>query len=552
MSEYKNNNYHIKLPLFIALSAAIGIFIGANMAAGDGNTSSDFSSGIHKFREVMTYIQNDYVDNVDANKLVETTISDMLSQLDPHSVYISKEDLKLTQSQLEGNFEGIGIEFNIFKDTINVVSPLSGGPSEELGIKPGDKIVRVDGENVAGVHISNQDVVSKLRGEKGSIVKVEILRKGEKELLSFDIRRDVIPQYSVDASYMVNDQIGYIKISRFASTTYIEFKEALNKLTQQGMEKLILDLTGNPGGYMDPAVKIVDELLAGHEMIVYTKGKDPRHDSEYLSQNKGDFENGPVIVMLDEGSASASEIVSGALQDHDRALIVGRRSFGKGLVQMPITLSDGSAMRLTIARYYTPSGRCIQKPYDGSIEDYEKEFYERFQNGEIYSQDSIKVNDSLVFKTDKGRTVYGGGGITPDYFVPLDTSENSSYLIRLSNSNSLAEYSLAYSDKYRDVLEKMSLKDFTETFKVSAQMHEELNAVAKANGVSFDEADFQKSKDLLDIYLKAFIARNLWKTNGFYQVYNQQNEIFQQALSLMEKGQALAFQNEKNTAPVTQ
>ncbi|MEQ9304789.1 MAG: S41 family peptidase, partial [Marinoscillum sp.] len=328
MSNQKNSKSAIRLPLFIAAAIALGIFIGANMAGGSNSGSDNLYQSIFKFRQVMSYIQNDYVDGVDTDELVEFAIEEMLTKLDPHSVYIPAEELQMTQSQLEGNFEGIGVEFNIFKDTINVVSPLSGGPSEALGIMPGDKIITVDGKPFAGQKITNQDVVKALRGEKGSEVAVEIKRKGVKELIEYTIVRDVIPQYSVDVSYMVDDEIGYIKVSRFAATTYIEFKEALNKLNKAGMKKLILDLTGNPGGYMDPAVKIVDEILEDNQMIVYTKGKDARHNSEYYSRQKGDFEKGTVIVLIDEGSASASEIVSGALQDHDRALIVGRRSFG--------------------------------------------------------------------------------------------------------------------------------------------------------------------------------------------------------------------------------
>lgn len=540
MSNQKNSKSAIRLPLFIAAAIALGIFIGANMAGGSNSGSDNLYQSIFKFRQVMSYIQNDYVDGVDTDELVEFAIEEMLTKLDPHSVYIPAEELQMTQSQLEGNFEGIGVEFNIFKDTINVVSPLSGGPSEALGIMPGDKIITVDGKPFAGQKITNQDVVKALRGEKGSEVAVEIKRKGVKELIEYTIVRDVIPQYSVDVSYMVDDEIGYIKVSRFAATTYIEFKEALNKLNKAGMKKLILDLTGNPGGYMDPAVKIVDEILEDNQMIVYTKGKDARHNSEYYSRQKGDFEKGTVIVLIDEGSASASEIVSGALQDHDRALIVGRRSFGKGLVQMPVSLKDGSAMRLTISRYYTPSGRCIQKPYDGSLEDYHMEFYDRFERGEVYSADSIHFNDSLVFKTDNGRDVFGGGGIMPDYFVALDTAENSTYLTRLFNSNSVAEFSLKYVDDNRKNLEKMSLEQYIDNFEVTDEVLAGLKQVGTQNKVKYSQEEFDKSKRLIQTYLKAFIARNLWKNEGFYPIFNEQNEVFQKALTLIDEASNLA------------
>lgn len=510
------------------------------MADGGSNNTQGLYQSIYKFRQVISHIQNDYVDDVNTDELVETAIEEMLTKLDPHSVYINAEDLKISQSQLEGNFEGIGIEFNIFKDTIHVVTPLSGGPSEKLGIMPGDQIISVDGENLAGIGVTNQDVVKSLRGEKGSEVTIQIKRKGSAELLSYTIERDVIPQYSVDVSYMVDDEIGYIKVSRFAATTYMEFKEALTKLNKAGMTKLILDLTGNPGGYMDPAVKMVDELLDGSQMIVYTKGKDSRHNSQYFSERKGDFEQGPVIVLLDEGSASASEIVSGALQDHDRALIVGRRSFGKGLVQMPISLNDGSAMRLTISRYYTPSGRCIQKPYDGSLEDYHMEYYQRFESGEMYSADSIKLNDSLIFKTDNGREVFGGGGIMPDYFVALDTAQNSTYMTRLFNTNSVAEYSLIYADGHRAELEKLSLKQFIDDFKITDNMINELVEIGKQNKVKFNAQQLAKSKQLMKTYLKAFIARNIWNNDGFYPIFNEQNEVFQKALTVMDEANRLA------------
>lgn len=539
MEKHHNSKSAIRLPLFIGAAIALGIFIGANMADGSGGADSLYKS-IFKFRQVISHIENDYVDKVDTQDLVESAINQMLTKLDPHSVYIPAEELELSKSQLEGNFEGIGIEFNIFKDTINVVSPLSGGPSETLGIMPGDKIIKVDGKTVAGVEITNREVITLLRGVKGSKVNVSIKRNGQKELLEYTIVRDVIPQYSVDVSYMIDKVTGYIKVSRFSATTYMEFKAALHQLKQSGMEKLVLDLTGNPGGYMDPAVKIVDELISDNRLIVYTKGKESRHNTEYYSRTKGDFEEGTVVVLIDEGSASASEIVSGAIQDHDRGLIVGRRSFGKGLVQMPISLNDGSALRLTISRYYTPSGRSIQKPYEGSLEDYHKEFYKRFESGEIYFKDSVRINDSLIFKTEKGRVVYGGGGIMPDYFVPLDTSENSTYLTRLFNSNSIAEYALLYTDRHRSRLEEMKFDRYKDEFEVTEEHLDQLIAIGERNDVPYNEQEFHKSRELLKLYVKAFIARGIWRNEGFYPIFNEQNEIFQQALTLLDEANRLA------------
>lgn len=521
----------------------MGIFIGANMA--DVNTgANDLYKSIFKFRQVLTHIENDYVDKVNTDELVENAITEMLAKLDPHSVYIPAKELALSQSQLEGNFEGIGVEFNIFKDTIVVVSALSGGPSESLGIQSGDKIISVNDASVAGIGIDNRKVIELLRGPKGSKVKVTIERKGQRKPLDFQITRNVIPQHSMDVAYMINDEVGYIKISRFSATTYMEFKEGLNKLQNAGMKKLVLDLTGNPGGYMEPAVKMVDELLDGNRMIVYTMGKESRHNSQYQSQVKGDFEQGPVIVLIDEGSASASEIVSGALQDHDRALIVGRRSFGKGLVQLPINLNDGSAMRLTISRYYTPSGRSIQKPYNGSLEEYHQEFTNRFNSGEVFKLDSsMYAHDSLIYRTAKGRVVYGGGGIMPDYFVPIDTSANTFYMTRLFNSNSVAEYALKYTEGQRNTLEKMSLKKYIQDFEVTDEMLAELIALGKANGVLYNATEFERSRASLRGYVKAHIARTVWKNDGFYPIFNEQNEVLQEALHLFDEANRLASKN---------
>lgn len=538
MSTHKNSKQAIRLPLFIALTLCVGIFLGANMTT--SSPTGDLVKNLQKFRQILTYIENDYVDEVDTDELVEGAISNVLKELDPHSVYIPPRELDLVQSQLEGKYEGIGIEFNIFKDTIFVVTPLSGGPSEKLGIKTGDKIIKVDGENVAGIDMNNRKVVELLRGEKGSEVIVSIFRKGESELIDFTIERDVIPQFSVDVSYMVDDEIGYIKVSRFANSTFLEFKQALLTLKEQGMNKMVLDLTGNPGGYLQRAVQMVDEVLAGEKMIVYTDGKEKRYTEKHYSGEPGDFENGTIVIMVDEGSASASEIVAGAIQDHDRGLIVGRRSFGKGLVQLPIDLTDGSQLRLTISRYYTPSGRSIQKSYEGRLEDYYKEAYSRYTNGELYTSDSIKLNDSLVFETAKGRVVYGGGGITPDYFVPLDTSENSAYVNRLFSTNSMQEFTVKYADENKERLEKMGLSGFRKSFKVSDSILEDLVSSAEKNGLPRNGKQFKKSKNLIRLLTKAYIARGIWDNEGFYPIFNEQDEIFLKAISLMKEAESLA------------
>ncbi|MDW3196822.1 MAG: S41 family peptidase [Cytophagales bacterium] len=547
MSENNNSRQAIRLPLLFSIALALGVFIGSRMG-NPGSAFNSFEGSMSKFREVLSYIENDYVDEVDTeaimdevlDEMLEEVIEETLQRLDPHTSYISTTDIDLIRSQLQGNFEGIGIEFNIFKDTIYVVAPLSGGPSEKVGLLSGDKIVKVDGETIAGVGFTNRDVVSRLRGEKGSAVNVSIKRSGNDDLLNFEIIRDVIPQYSVDVAYMADPSTGYMKVSKFSATTYMEFKEALLGLQEKGMQRLILDLTGNTGGYLDRAVDMVDEILEDGKLIVYTEGKESRYNERHVSRKGGDFEAGSLIVLIDEGSASASEIVSGAIQDHDRGLIVGRRSFGKGLVQLPIALNDGSELRLTISRYYTPSGRCIQKPYGEDLDEYYRDdILTRYESGEVFHEDSIKINKELTFLTAGGRKVYGGGGIIPDHFVPIDTTGNSAYLNRLFSSNSIAEYSLNYYKKEQANLEAMGLENFLSRFEVSDQMLQDLAAYGASNGVEYDEDDFMESKALLTTYLKAFIGRSAWNNEGFYPVWNEQNEIYQRALNLFEEADAL-------------
>ncbi|MEQ9298672.1 MAG: S41 family peptidase [Cyclobacteriaceae bacterium] len=540
MKEINNSKSVIRLPILLAIAIATGVLIGATMV----NTSDgkkDLYQSIYKFREIVSYIDRNYVDEVDTDELVETAINDMLEKLDPHTSYIPAKDQELVSSQLEGKFEGIGIEFNIFHDTIYVVSPLSGGPSEKVGLKAGDKIVKVDGEVVAGIGITNRGVFDRLRGTKGSEVIVSIKRRNVDELMDFKIERDKIPQYSIDVAYMVDEEIGYLKINRFTATTYDEFKEALKKLNDQGMTKLMLDLTGNPGGYMDKAINIADEFLSGNKMIVYTKGKEARYNAEHRAYRKGQFEQGSLIVLIDAGSASASEILSGAIQDNDRGLIVGRRSFGKGLVQMPISLNDGSELRLTISRYYTPSGRSIQKHYElGEQDDYYRDFSTRINNGELYSADSMQVTDSLLFETLKGRTVYGGGGIMPDVFVSLDSTDNSAYLNKLFYTNTIREYALRYFEENKALLEKYEYSQFKDNFQVNEPMLDELIELGEANGAPFNEQQYMKSRPFIQTFLKAQIARGVWDNEGFFPIYNQTNEIFLEALKLFDEADAIA------------
>jgi carboxyl-terminal processing protease len=538
MSKIKNNSFYIKLPIFLALALVCGIFIGAVMSK--NSSKNNITGNYLKYMEILNLIDRDYVDTVNIDDLVDFSIDKMLEKLDPHTSYIPKKDIDMARSQLEGNFEGIGIEFNIIKDTIYVVAPISGGPSEAVGLQAGDKIIRVDDKTVAGVSITNMDVFGKLRGKKGTKVKVAVMRKGTRGLLDFTIIRDKIPTYSVDVSYMIDKETGYIKVSRFAENTYVEFREALRSLKAKGMKQLILDLKDNPGGYMDRATDIADEFLGENRLIVYTDGKGTRYDSKVFAENKGDFEKGSVIVLINEGSASASEIVSGALQDNDRALIVGRRSFGKGLVQRPIALSDQSELRLTISRYYTPSGRCIQKPYEkDGIDKYNSDLVNRYKKGEFFNADSVKFADSLTFKTTKGRTVYGGGGIMPDVFVPRDTADLTDYLLDLFNRNLIREYTLDYYTNNRAKLQNMSFEHYKNNFEVTDAMLRDLIALGEKSGAKYNSNQFNKSKQFLKANVKAYIARSIYGNAGFYPIINETDEIYNAAVTQFGKARSL-------------
>jgi carboxyl-terminal processing protease len=539
VEKIKNTKFQIRLPIILTIGLAAGIMIGATFAGSD-KSSSDFMKGVMKFREVMGLIDRSYVDDVNTDKMVENAVTKMLENLDPHTVYVSAKDVELSNSDLKRDFEGVGIEFSIFRDTIMVLTPLSGGPSEKVGLLAGDKIVTVDGETVAGVGITNRGVIDRLRGKKGTKVIVGIKRQRQNELLDFTIVRDKIPQYSVDAGYMVDDEVGYIKVNRFAETTYNEFRDKLKFLVDQGMKKLIIDLQGNPGGYMDRAVNIADEVIANNDMIVSQVGKEPRANAEYRAYRDGLFEEGAVIVLINEGSASGSEIVAGAIQDNDRGLIVGRRSFGKGLVQSLFRLSDGSELRLTISRYYTPSGRSIQKSYEDGLTAYHSDYHERVKHGELFHADSIKFNDSLKYQTSKGRTVYGGGGIMPDYFVPMDTSWGSKYYIKLRNNNVVREYSLNYFQKNEKKLDKMGYDEYLKNFEVDAKMIKEIIAQGEKFDVSYDAEGFSRSEDLIKTLVKASIARNVWGRESYYPIINDINEVFQEALNLFEEAENLA------------
>ncbi|MBL0031915.1 MAG: S41 family peptidase [Bacteroidetes bacterium] len=485
-----------------------------------------------KFNYALELIKYAYVDTVDSKRLTEDALRAMVKDLDPHSVYIPVEEMREMNEPLVGKFEGIGVQFNIHEDTILVTQPIPGGPSEKLGIRAGDRIVKIDGKGVANVKITNNDVFKKLRGDKGTKVTVSIYRRGLTDLIDYTITRDQIPIFSLDAAYMVTPTIGYIKISRFADSTVDEFKAALAKLKKSGLESLILDLQGNGGGYLNRAVELSDEFLSEGKKIVFTRGRtSPPED--YNSSVIGGWEKGKLAILVDESSASASEIVSGAVQDWDRGLIIGRRSFGKGLVQKPFQLPDGSAIRLTVAHYYTPSGRNIQKPYKlGEEDEYELDFSNRVKSGELFSADSVKFEDSTNYYTNSKRLVKGGGGIMPDLFVPLDTSNNSTFYTDLLRKGVLGDFSLTYTDNHRaELLKKYpNIEAFKSTFVLDDKLFGEFLAAGDKAGVKKDDAGLKTSEAALRIQLKALLARNLWDTNAYFEVINDLNNALKKAI----------------------
>ncbi|MFB6257798.1 MAG: S41 family peptidase [Flavobacteriales bacterium] len=492
-----------------------------------------------KLKTLLYHLENAYVDSVDTPELTETAIKAMLKELDPHTKYIPPERVKQMREPLEGNFEGIGIRFNILNDTILVVRPIQGGPSAKLGIRAGDKIVKIDGEKVAGIGISNSGVKKRLKGEKGTTVEVAIYRQGEPELIHYEIVRDKIPINSVQASYMAKEKIGYIKVKRFSGRTMKEFKTDLKKLKKKGMESLVLDLQGNPGGYLRTGLNMADQFLKKDRLLVYTEGRAfPR--SEKRATKEGLFQEGKLVVMIDESSASASEIVAGAVQDWDRGVIIGRRSFGKGFVERPITLPDSSVVRLTISRYHTPSGRCIQKPYEkGNMEAYAKEKYRRLKTGELFHKDSIDLPDSLKYKTRiKKRTVYGGGGIIPDVFVPLDTTGNSDYLEDLRRKRVISDLALTYADEHRKELKERyeDPSDFAKNYKVPGGLKKRIKEKGKKNGVPFDQEGYERSKKFILGQMKGLLAQNLWGAEAYYWVHNPLRPTYRRALEILQDG----------------
>jgi len=528
-----NSKLQIYLPIAFSLVLIIGIWIGT-MINGDNKTQTNLlqlGSTYNKVGDILDYIVQDYVDSVDFDQMETDAITGMLEELDPHSMYISKEEFNQVNDPLLGSFEGIGISFRIEKDTITVINPIPGGPSEKVGLMAGDRIVKVDDSLVAGIGINNNDAMRKLKGKKGTKVKVTNFRRGVPKLIDFTITRDLIPTYSVDVAYMVDESVGYIKVNKFSATTYDEFMEAASELEDEGMSKLILDLRGNPGGLMNAAIEISDEFLQEGELIVYTDGKS-RPKRHAFATDSGDFEDLQVVVLVDENSASSSEIVAGALQDNDKGLIIGRRTFGKGLVQEQISLPDGSAMRLTTARYYTPTGRSIQRPYDkGDAESYYEEYYHRYVNGEMTNVDSIHFDDSLKFTTPKGKVVYGGGGIMPDVFVPMITDTIRTYYNLLANKGLIFQFAFDYTDKNRARLNKFTDFDtFDRKFKMDNRTFDDLVAYADEKGIEQSDEKIQLSKDKIATLFKAFVGRNVLDEKGFYPIYHKIDTTFNRAV----------------------
>lgn len=534
----KNNNTRF-IPFLLAICLIAGIAIGTFYANHfSGNKLGIINTSSNKLNALLRIIDDQYVDTVNMGELVEEAMPQILSELDPHSSYIPAKDLEAVNADLKGSFSGIGIQFTIQNDTIHVNSVIQGGPSEKVGLMAGDRIVEVDDSAFVGKIVTNSEAMKRLKGEKGSKVKLGVYRPGEKDLLHFTVIRGNIQVKSIDAAYMINEKVGYIKVNKFGETTYPELLIALAKLNQKNCEGLIVDLRGNTGGYMAAAIQMVNEFLPNNRLIVYTQGrKSPRED--YNSNGTGSNQKMPLVVLVDEGSASASEIFAGAIQDNDRGTIVGRRSFGKGLVQQPIEFSDGSAIRLTIARYYTPSGRCIQKPYEkGKESEYELDLLTRYEHGEFFSADSIKQDETEVYHTRLGRPVYGGGGIMPDIFVPQDTTGMTSYFRMAANRGLIIRYTFDYTDQNRSTLQKYDTPEKMEAYLKGQNLLNKFAAWAEKKGLKRRNNLMMKSRRLFEMSLYGNIIYNMLGMEAYVEYLNESDKTVLKAVEILGKGES--------------
>ena len=524
----KNTKFSIYIPVLLAIALAAGILIGNRLTKNSGNSMPSRSTS-GKMEAIIELIQNAYVDSISTDTLVEKTIPLLLKNLDPHTAYIPAKELGGVEEEMRGNFGGIGVQFSIQNDTVMVVDVVSGGPSSKLGILQGDRIVTVNDTLLVGKGLKNEKVLSKLRGEKGTQVKVGIHRKGFKDLIAFNITRGDIPIYSVDVSYMIDPSTGYIKVSRFGEKTYEEFMDGMKKLQQQGMKNVIVDLRGNPGGYLNAVIRMVNEFLDKGELIVYTQGNSQARKT-FQADSRGVYRDKNLVVLIDDFSASASEIFAGAIQDNDRGWIVGRRSFGKGLVQEQIPFNDGSAIRLTVARYYTPSGRCIQKPYNKGNDEYYKDIMDRAIHGEFQKADSIKYSDTVKYKTLSGRIVHGGGGIMPDYFIPADTMGYSPYYSKITQKGLVYQFALDFADSNRKDLAKLTNTGEFENYFKNAGILNLFVAFADKKGVKVNNPDLKTSSRIIDYQIRAYIARNIIGEAGFYPIIKNIDKTLLEAI----------------------
>lgn len=531
--KHMNSNWWNKVysPIILALVFVVGMSVGRHFLGG-GMLYSPSETG--KIEQILEYIEKDYVDSVNLAEMEKQAIEDLIDNLDPHSAYITQEDYHQVVDPLLGNFDGIGIQFRMIRDSLTVMLPLEGGPSIKAGLKAGDKIVIADGDTIAGQKMNSSEIVKRLKGPRGSEVQIQVLRSRVDSLLRFDIIRDKIPTYSLDASFMINESLGYIKISRFAATTIKEFDLAMARLISEGLKSLILDLRGNSGGYLRAAIEMSDTFLENEKLIVYTKGKN-RPEKKYFAMDEGVFEQGKLLILMDENSASASEIVAGAIQDNDRGVIMGRRSFGKGLVQEQMDFEDGSALRLTVARYYTPTGRSIQRPYEDGKDAYYADHYHRMLDDITLQEDSLKtLIDTTKYITSKGHVLYGGGGIMPDIEVPLDTNFNYYFYNRLARNSIIVEYGIDYFNQNPSVFDAFDgLQDFSATYNPEDRVYEQIIKMAKDQEIKMKDEEIKDNKTLVLNTFKAEIARLLFGEKAYFYVYLQKDDIYQKAVEHM-------------------